>query len=52
MLKRKKVKLKNPHAVLLGSLGGQARAKKLTAEQLSAIGKKGGRPRKKKEGGK
>jgi hypothetical protein len=26
-------------------LGGKARAKKLTKEQLSAIGKKGGRPR-------
>jgi hypothetical protein len=25
--------------------GGLARAKKLTSEQLSAIGKKGGRPR-------
>jgi hypothetical protein len=29
------------------SLGGQARAANLTKEQLSAIGKKGGRPRKK-----
>jgi hypothetical protein len=28
-------------------LGGKARAAKLTKEQLSAIGKKGGRPRKK-----
>jgi general stress protein YciG len=27
-------------------LGGKARAAKLTKEQLSAIGKKGGRPRK------
>jgi hypothetical protein len=27
-------------------LGGKARAEKLTKEQLSAIGKKGGRPRK------
>jgi hypothetical protein len=26
-------------------LGGKARAKKLTKEQLSAIGKRGGRPR-------
>ena len=49
----KAVEKKNPHAVLLGSLGGHARARKLTAEQLSAIGKKGGRPRKtKKKGGK
>ena len=30
-------------------LGGKARAEKLTKEQLSAIGKKGGRPRKKLE---
>jgi hypothetical protein len=52
MMKRKKVKLKNPHAVLLGSLGGQARAKKLTAEERSRIAKMGGRPRKKKEEGK
>jgi general stress protein YciG len=28
-------------------LGGKARAAKLTKEQLSAIGKKGGRPRNK-----
>lgn len=27
-------------------MGGKARAQKLTKEQLSAIGKKGGRPRK------
>lgn len=27
-------------------MGGHARAKKLTPEQLSAIGRKGGRPRK------
>jgi general stress protein YciG len=33
-------------AKLLGAEGGKARAKNLTAEQLSAIGKKGGRPRK------
>ena len=26
-------------------MGGKARAKKLTKDQLSAIGKKGGRPR-------
>lgn len=29
-------------------MGGKARAKKLTPEQLSAIGKKGGRPKKKR----
>ena len=28
------------------SMGGKARAKKLSKEQLSAIGKKGGRPKK------
>lgn len=38
---------KNPHAVELGRAGGNARAKKLTEEQLSEIGKLGGRPRKK-----
>lgn len=38
------MKPKNKSAVLLGSLGGKARAKKLTKEQLSVIGKKGGRP--------
>ena len=31
----------------LARMGGKARAAKLTKEQLSAIGKKGGRPRKK-----
>lgn len=36
---------KNPEAVLLGSKGGKARAKKYTKEQLSAMGKKGGRPK-------
>jgi hypothetical protein len=40
---------KNPHAVALGRLGGKkggpARAAKLTAEQLSAIGRKGARAR-------
>lgn len=42
-------KKKNPHAVALGRLGGNAaagkggkqRAKNLTPEQLSAIGRKG-----------
>ena len=28
-----------------GSIGGKARAKKYTKEQLSAMGKKGGRPK-------
>lgn len=31
---------KNPHAQALGRLGGLARKKALTPEQLSAIGKK------------
>jgi hypothetical protein len=34
-------KKKNPNAVALGSRGGRARAKKLSAAELSAIGKKG-----------
>ncbi len=34
--------MKNKHAQSLGSLGGKARAKNLTPEQLSEIGKKGG----------
>ncbi len=37
---------KNPNAVALGKKGGIARAKKYTKEQLSAMGKKGGRPKK------
>ena len=37
---------KNQAAVSLGKLGGLARAKKFTKEQLSEMGKKGGRPRK------
>jgi hypothetical protein len=37
----------NPMSVTqFARLGGKARAAKLTKEQLSAIGKKGGRPRK------
>lgn len=32
---------KNKYAAKLGSLGGKARAKKLTKEKLSEIGKKG-----------
>jgi hypothetical protein len=38
---------KNPHAVALGNLGGakggKARAKNLSAAQLSKIGRKGGK---------
>ena len=34
-------KKKNPNAVALGSRGGKARAKKMSADALSAIGKKG-----------
>jgi hypothetical protein len=33
---------KNPAAVQLGKLGGKARARKLSAEELSEIGRKGG----------
>jgi len=33
---------KNPAAVKLGKLGGKARAKKLSFEELSEIGRKGG----------
>ena len=43
----KEAKRKNPHAVALrklaGSKPGKARAANLTAEQLSAIGRKGGK---------
>ena len=42
---------KNQAAVSLGKLGGLARAKKFTKEQLSEMGKKGGRPRKDKPTG-
>lgn len=53
------MKKKNIHAVRLGRLGGLARAKKLTKEEMSDIGKlgaqtarvmgkQGGRPRKRK----
>lgn len=38
-------KKKNPNAVALGSKGGNARAKRLSAEELSAIGKKGAKER-------
>ncbi len=40
------IKNKNPEAVSLGSKGGKARAKKYSKEQLSVMGKKGGRPKK------
>jgi hypothetical protein len=36
---------KNPNAVALGSKGGMARAKSLSASQLSEIGKKGAKMR-------
>lgn len=36
--------IKNPAAVKLGALGGKARASKYSKEELSAMGKKGGRP--------
>ena len=37
--------IKNKAAMQLGKLGGLARAKKLTKEQLTAIGRQGGRPK-------
>jgi hypothetical protein len=36
---------KNPHAVAMGKRGGKARARRLTKEQLRAIGRLGGRPK-------
>jgi hypothetical protein len=36
---------KDPNAVALGSKGGKARAKKMSADALSAIGKKGANAR-------
>jgi len=36
---------KNPHAQALGSLGGSARAEKLSATKLSEIASKGGKAR-------
>lgn len=36
-------KKKNPHAVALGKLGGKARAKKLTPEQIAASASKAGK---------
>jgi hypothetical protein len=38
-------KKKDPNAVAPGSKGGKARAKKVSAEALSAIGKKGANAR-------
>jgi len=40
-----RTKKKDPNAVALGSKGGKARAKKVSAEKLSAIGKKGANAR-------
>lgn len=46
---RKKVKVKNPHAVILGAKGGKkggpARAAVLNAEQRTAIARMGGHAR-------
>ena len=39
---------KNPHAQALGSLGGSARAEKLSAARLSKIASEGGKARAKK----
>jgi hypothetical protein len=36
---------KNPHAQALGSLGGKARAKNLSAEERAEIARQGGRAR-------
>lgn len=38
-------KKKDPNAVALGSKGGKARARKVSAEALSAIGRKGAKAR-------
>lgn len=38
-------KKKDPNAVALGSKGGNARAKRLSADEMSAIGRKGGKAR-------
>jgi hypothetical protein len=38
----RKPKLKNPHAVALGTLGGKRRAEVLTVDQKQDIAKKGG----------
>jgi hypothetical protein len=40
-------KKKNPNAVALGSMGGKARAERLSANELSTIGKKGAKERQK-----
>jgi hypothetical protein len=42
MLRLGMARRKNPAAVQLGKLGGKARAKKLSAEELSDIGRKAG----------
>ena len=46
LIKKNLNSMKNPNAVSLGSLGGKARAKKYSKEQLREMGKKGGRPKK------
>lgn len=46
-----KTKKKNRAAAQLGSLGGKARAKKLTAEEKSAIARKGAEATNKKRWG-
>jgi hypothetical protein len=49
---RHKKAIKNKAAVELGKRGGTARAKNLSKEELSAIGKKGAARRWNKKGGK
>ena len=39
---------KNPHAQVLGSLGGKARAEHLSEAQIASIASKGGKARAKK----
>jgi len=46
------MKKKNPAAQTLGSLGGKARARNLTPEQISEIARKAGQARAKKRWGK
>jgi len=36
---------KNPHAQALGSLGGEARKRNLSSDEMAAIAKKGGKAR-------
>jgi sarcosine oxidase gamma subunit len=44
-------KKKNPNAVALGRRGGEARAERLSPDELSVIGKKGAEARLKNLGG-